>query len=498
MAGNDNTFSRNRFSLTRRQLLTSAGGLAAGGAVAAALAACTPLASPKNTAWTPPASPMRFPKGYVWGAATSAYQVEGAWNVDGRGPSIWDTFSRAGGGHIVDGSTGDVAADHYHRWKGDLDLMKELGLGGYRFSISWTRIQPTGSGAVNQKGLDFYKGIIDGLAERDIRPAITLFHWDLPQPLQDAGGWPLRDTANRFADYADIVFGVFGDVDADWFTLNEPKTLAFNGYWYGSHAPGIMDPNQAAAAVHHQLLAHGLTVQAWGAHGVKGRIGPVLNLTPVTATDPAAAEQTKNVDAVQNRLFLDPVLKGSYPTDAIGSANGQLPADPDQFEALVKDGDLSTISSPIGVLGVNYYGVSGVDLNGTMVKIHKTSTADWEQIWAPGLYQLLTRITKDYKRVPLLLTENGIPDDMLQNGLNDSARISYLRSHFQQAARAIGDGVPLEGHYVWALLDNFEWAEGYTQRWGLVHVDFGTQKRTPKKSFDWYTKVIAANAVSPV
>jgi beta-glucosidase len=478
-------------------LFGATGALAIGGIAAATLAGCAEASPAKKAGWTPPDTPMTFPKGYVWGAATSAYQIEGAWNVDGKGPSIWDTFTHAGLGHIADGSTGDVAADHYHRWESDLDLLKNLGVTGYRFSISWPRIQPTGSGSANQKGLDFYKRLIDGVVERGIRPAVTLFHWDLPQALQDAGGWPSRDTAERFADYADIVFGAFADVDADWYTLNEPKTLAFNGYWYGSHAPGVMDPNAGAAAVHHQLLAHGLTVQSFGAHGVKGRVGPVLNLTPVSATDPAAKEQTQNVDAVQNRLFLDPVLKGSYPTDAIGSANGQLPADPDRFAALVKDGDLKTISSPIGVLGVNYYGVSGVDLNGAMVQIHKTSTADWQQIWAPGLYDLLTRIKRDYTKVPIVITENGIPDDLMQKGDDDRTRIDYLRSHFQQAARAIQAGVPLEGHYVWSFMDNFEWAEGYTQRWGMVNVNFDTLKRTPKKSFRWYKKVIAKNAVAP-
>lgn len=484
-------------SFTRRQLFGAAGAVAIGGVAAVSLAGCSPASPAKTAAWRPPATPMRFPKGYVWGAATSAYQIEGAWNVDGRGPSIWDTFSQAGLGHIADGSTGDVAADHYHLWQTDFDLLKTLGVGGYRFSLSWPRIQPTGSGPVNQRGIDFYRRLLDGLVERGIRPGVTLFHWDLPQPLQDAGGWPTRDTASRFADYADIVFGAFGDVDADWLTLNEPKTLAFNGYWYGNHAPGITDPDQAAAAVHHQLLAHGLTVQSFASQGAKGRVGPVLNLTPVTPTDPAAVQQTKNVDARENRFFLDPILKGSYPTNAIGTENGQLPADPDRFAALVKDGDLQTISSPVGVLGVNYYGVSGVDLNGDEVTIHPTSTADWEQVWAPGLYTLLTRITHDYKKVPILITENGIPDDRMQNGLNDSQRIEYLRSHFQQAARAIEAGVALEGHYVWALLDNFEWAEGYTQRWGLTHVDFDTLKRTPKKSFTWYRDVIAKNAVAP-
>ncbi|HVX09055.1 GH1 family beta-glucosidase [Humibacter sp.] len=487
----------NAESFSRRGFIGMAGAVAAGGLLTSTLAGCTPTPQHAKATWTPPASPMRFPKGYVWGAATSAYQIEGAWNEDGRGPSIWDTFCHERGDAIADHSSGDVAADHYHRWRTDLDLLASLGVGGYRFSMAWPRIQPTGSGASNQKGLDFYKGLIDGLLERGIRPAITLYHWDLPQPLQDAGGWPIRDTANRFADYVDIVFGAFSDVDADWFTLNEPKTQAYNGYWYGTDAPGLMEPDKAAATVHHQLLAHGLTVQAFHSHGVKGRIGPVLNLTPVKPTDAAAKEQAKNVDAVQNRLFLDPILKGSYPTDAIGTANGQLPADPGGFAALIHDGDLKTISSPIGVLGVNYYGVAGVDLNGQMVQIHPTSTANWEQIWAPGLYELLTRIKQDYKKTPIVITENGMPDDVLQHGVDDPKRIDYLRSHFQQAARAIQAGVPLEGHYVWALIDNFEWSQGYTQRWGLAQVDYLTQKRTPKKSFGWYRSVIKANAVAP-
>ncbi|GAB3386545.1 GH1 family beta-glucosidase [Humibacter soli] len=464
------------------------------------LAGCTTgdqTPSPTSSAWKPPATPLRFPKGYLWGVATAAYQVEGAWNVDGRGPSIWDTYTHAASNPIPGAATGDVAADYYHRWRSDLELVSRLGVGAYRFSIAWPRIQPTGSGAVNQKGLDFYKGVIDALAERGIRPAITMYHWDLPQPLQDAGGWPSRDVASRFADYAGIFFDAFKDVEADWLTINEPKTTAFNGYWNGTNAPGVMDPNQAAAAVHHQLLGHGLAVQAWKASGAKGRIGPVLNLTPLTPSGDGAEVPTKNMDAVQNRLFLDPVLKGSYPTDAIGTANGQLPADPDTFHALIHDGDLKTISSPIGVLGVNYYGVAGVDLNGQWVTIHPTSKAPWQQIWAPGLYDILTRVANDYPKVPILLTENGIPDSADQQGLDDVQRVDYLRSHMQQAARAIEAGVPLEGQFVWALLDDFEWESGYTLQFGLTRVDFHTLERTPKKSFDWYAKTVKANAVSP-
>ncbi|MHA7985674.1 GH1 family beta-glucosidase [Rathayibacter sp. CAU 1779] len=486
-----------RRGLTRRGLFGAAGSAAVGGITAAALAGCTPAPHAAATTWTPPATPMKFPRGYLWGAATAAYQVEGAWNEDGRGASIWDTFTHADLGYIADRSTGDVAADYYHRWRSDLDLLSTLGVGAYRFSIAWPRIQPIGSGAINQKGIDFYKGIIDELVQRDIRPAITMYHWDLPQPLQDAGGWPARDVAYRFADYAGILFDAFGDVEADWLTINEPKTTAFNGYWNGTNAPGIMDPNAAVAAVHHQLLGHGLAAQSFAAHGAKGRIGPVINLTPLTPVDASAVKATKNLDAATTRLFLDPVLKGTYPTDAIGTENGQIPADPDRFEALVQDGDLAITSSPIGVLGVNYYGVSGVDLNGQYVGIHKRSAADWQQVWAPGLYEILMRLKKEYKRVPILLTENGTPDDLIQKGLDDVERIDFLRSHLQEAARAIEAGVPVEGQFVWALLDDFEWESGYTLKFGLTHVDFDTLKRTPKKSFHWYSKVIAANAVAP-
>ena len=485
-------------AFTRRQFLTTAGALAIGGVAVGTLAGCAPQSAvpPTSADWTPPpTAPLVFPKHYTWGTATSAYQIEGAWNVDGRGVSIWDTYTHAG---LVKGdANGDRAADSYHRWKDDLDLLSKLGVGAYRFSIAWPRIQPAGSGAVNQKGLDYYKGIVDELQQRGIRPAITLYHWDLPQPLQDAGGWPARDTAYRFADYAGIVFDAFKDVDADWFTINEPKTTAQNGYLYGTNAPGIMDPNASVAATHFQLLAHGLGVQAFRAHGGKGRIGPVLNLTPLTPMDPSVVEQTKNVDAVQNRMYLDPVLKGTYPSDAIGSANGQLPADPAQFQALVKDGDLQIISSPIDMLGVNYYGVAGVDISGQMVQIHERSKATWQQVWAPGLYEILMRIKKDYTKVPILLTENGTPDAADQKGLDDQWRIDYLRSHFQQAWRAIQAGVPLEGHYVWALIDDFEWDDAYDLKFGLAHVDFDTFARTPKKGFEWFQKVIASNAVDP-
>jgi beta-glucosidase len=467
------------------------------GLTAAALTACTPLGSTSSlpsATWVPPLDPMPFPAGYTWGAATSAFQVEGSTTADGRGLSIWDTFC-AEPGRVRGGATGDPAADHYRRWESDLDLMAELGIGAYRFSVAWPRIQPTGSGSVNQRGLDFYRRLVDSLVARDITPGITLFHWDLPQTLQDAGGWPARDTAHRFADYARIMFDSLGDVPADWFTLNEPKTHAYVGHWYGAHAPGLTDPDAAAAAVHHQLLAHGLAVEQFRDSAALGRIGIALNLVPVYPASEEFVDSARRIDAVENRLFLDPVLLGSYPKDAIGRLGGMLPADPERFSALVLDGDLATISTPADLLAVQYYGVTGAGFDGAQVSIYPTSNASWQQVHAEGLYDLLVRIANDYPAIPIVITENGIPDESAELTTSDDYRVSYLRDHFVQASRAIADGVPLEAHYVWSLLDNFEWAEGYEQRWGIVAVDFETQSRSPKDSFGFYQGVIAANAV---
>lgn len=472
-----------------------------GSAVAAALAACTATpaptagATPTPSPWAPPAEPMPFPAGYLWGTATSAYQVEGATTVDGRRPSVWDTFA-ATRSTIKGGATGDPAADQYRRYEADADLMADLGVGAYRFSVSWSRIIPTGSGTVNQAGVDHYRAVVDALVARGIRPAITLFHWDLPQALQDTGGWTNRDTTARFAEYARVLFDALGDVEADWFTINEPKTHAFVGHWYGVHAPGLTDPDAAAAAVHHQLLAHGLAVQQFRASGAKGRIGIALNLLPAYPTDPDATGGADRVDASENRLFLDPVLLGSYPTDAIGPYPGSLPADATAFEALQLPGDLDVISEPCDLLAIQYYGVTGVDPNGNTVTIEPTSAASWQQIRAEGLYDVLTRLRDEYPPIPILITENGMPDPLPAVTVDDPYRIDYLRTHFQQAARAIDDGVPLIGHFVWSLLDNFEWAEGYAQRWGIVAVDFATQERLPKASAGFFSDVIAANAVA--
>ena len=477
--------------VTRRSLL---GFGALGGLAAVGLAGCTPAGPIQSGPWTPPADPMRFPHGFTWGAATSAYQVEGSTKVDGRGVSIWDTFA-AQRGTIADGSTGDPAADHYRLWEHDLDLMASLGLTSYRFSIAWPRIVPKGTGATNPKGVAFYRGLIEGLLARGIKPAITMYHWDLPQPLQDVGGWANRETAFHFADYADILFREFGDIDADWFTINEPKTTAYVGYADGSQAPGLQNGNDAGAAVHHQLLAHGLAVQRFRASGAKGRIGIALNLLPVYPINAAAKQAAIYSDGAENRLFLDPILLGKYPTDAIGGLPGQIGLGSTAFFSNVFPGDLAIISTRSDILAVQYYGVTGMDATGYQAVIHPISDATWQQIYPAGLYALLTRIKRDYPRIPLIITENGMPDPTSRLTTDDPYRVTFLRDHFIQASRAIAAGVPLEGYYVWSLLDNFEWAEGYTQRWGIVAVDFETQERHPKKSAAFLSSVIRANAV---
>lgn len=486
--------------LNRRTVLQLGGGAAAAGLLAACTSGGPVTSTPTPTAptgWQPPAEPMAFPEGFVWGAATSAFQVEGSTTADGRGPSIWDTFA-ATPGRIHDGSTGDPAADHYRLWESDLDLVADLGLGAYRFSVAWPRIQPTGSGDVNQPGLDFYRRLVDGLLARGIHPAITLYHWDLPQALQDAGGWAVRETADRFGEYAAIMFDALRDVDATWLTINEPKTTAYVGHRWGVHAPGITDVDQAAAAIHHQLLGHGKAVEAFRASGAAGGIGIALNLLPVYPTSRESDPAAVRTDAVENRMFLDPVLRGRYPTDAIGHLAGQLPADAAAFADLVQDGDLEVISAPLDVLAVQYYGVTGVDELGHQTEIFPTSAAVWQQIHPEGLYDLLIDLLIDYPDAPpLLITENGIPDRTPEGTTDDVERLEFLRAHLQQAARAIADGVDLVGYYAWSLLDNFEWAEGMSQRWGLVHVDFETQERTPKASMEWYSTVVRANEVAP-
>ncbi|MBF9131629.1 beta-glucosidase [Plantactinospora sp. S1510] len=437
---------------------------------------------------------LRFPDNFGWGAATSAYQIEGAAKDDGRGESVWDTFSHTPG-RVRGGDTGDIAADHYHRYVEDLDLMKDLGLGSYRFSISWPRIQADGTGAPNQRGLDFYRRLVDGLNERGIAPMATLFHWDLPQSLQDIGGWESRDVAYRFADYAEAVFEALGDRVPVWLTINEPKTVVQNGYLQGHHAPGLQDPGAAYLVAHHLQLAHGLAVRALRATDSTSRIGPALNLHPCYPADdaPGVTEATRLYDGYENRLYLDSIFKGAYPADVLDDLGPD-----DRMVRGIRDGDLKIISSPVDLLAVQYYTPLYISAAGETVRKWPTSEASWQQIFPDGMYDILTRVTRDYGTVPLTITENGLPTpDVLDadGTVADPARIAFLRDHLAALHRSIADGVPVESYHVWSLMDNFEWNEGYEQRWGLIYIDFPTQRRIPKRSADWYRRVIAANTL---
>jgi len=478
-----------RPSLSRRTLLRS--GVAGAFALAAppALAGCTQPAAPSTPAT------VTFPPGFGWGAATSAYQVEGAAATDGRGPSIWDTFARVPG-NVRGGDTGDVACDHYHRYADDVALMADLGLRSYRFSVSWSRVLPAGTGPVNPKGLDFYKRLVDALHKAGIAPMLTLFHWDLPQALQDRGGWLNRDCADWFADYATVVATALGASVPTFLTLNEPKTVVNVGYRFGAHAPGVRNDADAYVAAHHLLLAHGRAVAAVRAAAPKVRIGPALNLAPAYPVDPNdAGDQAaaRLADGYENRLYLDPVLKGSYPADVLDDLGPTAP-----MRRAIRPGDLEVISAPVDLLAIQYYNPVFVETGGTYVTMLPTSDASWQQIHPDGLYDILTRVSRDYGNPLITITENGRPsaDTVSPTGtVDDPARIEFLRDHFRAAHRAIEAGVRLESYHVWSLLDNFEWAEGYHQRWGIVHVDFDTQVRTRKASAEWYRSVIAANAL---
>jgi len=436
-----------------------------------------------------------FRDGFLWGAATSAYQIEGSTVVDGRGPSIWDVFSRVPGA-IVGGETADVAADHYARVSDDLDLMASLGLTAYRFSVAWPRVQPSGRGRPNAAGLGFYDRLVDGLLARGIAPFATLYHWDLPQALQDAGGWPLRDTAERFGEYAEAVGDRLGDRVAGWLTLNEPSCSAWLGYATGEHAPGERDLDRAAAAAHHLLLGHARAVEALRTTGSRA-IGIALNLYPVRpADDDDDLEAARRLDAVVNRCFLDPILRGSYPDDL------DLPV----LDAVVRDGDLTAIKAELDLLGVNYYfprtatahggtpiGYPGLDGVGEREPTGPTTAMGWP-VDPEGLTETLLRLTHEYDAPPLYVTENGVAfDDEAGEGgaVEDRDRIAFLEAHLHAAASAVEAGADLRGWFVWSLLDNFEWAFGSTKRFGIVRVDPETAARTPKASARWYCEVIA-------
>jgi beta-glucosidase len=456
-----------------------------------------------------------FPAGFLWGTSTAAYQIEGAVDEGGRGPSIWDTFSHTPG-KTVGGETGDVACDHYHRYAEDVRLMAQLGTGAYRFSVSWSRLQPAGRGPLNPEGVAFYDRLLDELAAAGITPWVTLYHWDLPQPLEDAGGWPVRDTAHRFADYAAAVHQHFADRVGDWLTLNEPWCSAFLGYYNGVHAPGRTDLDASLRAMHHLLLGHGLATDAMRSAKPQGRYGISLNLYPVDPLTDSFADldAARRVDGVCNRLFTDPVLGGGhYPDDVVADLGEAWPGE------MIHDGDAELLATPIDMLGINYYtrhvvfgdddlqsttafahGWVGCEGIGSARRGYPVTTMDWE-IDPVGLYDDLTRLRGGYPNLPTVyITENGAAfDDVVEpdGRVRDAARVDYLREHFVQARRAIDEGVPLAGYFVWSLLDNFEWSFGTTRRFGVVHVDFGTQRRTIKDSGRFLAQVASSNAVPP-
>ncbi len=455
---------------------------------------------------------MNFPEGFLWGTATAAYQVEGAVDEDGRGKSIWDTFSHTPG-KIYRDDTGDIACDQYHRLEEDLDLMAELGIQAYRFSVAWPRIQPQGSGEPNQKGLDFYRRLVEGLRERDIEPMLTLYHWDLPQALEDQGGWTSRDTSERFAEYSGIVYEKLSDIVRFWITLNEPWVSAWMGHGYGAHAPGYADPAKALSATHHLLLGHGLALQnmrSTAGSGDDNQLGITLVLQPARpARDREADEEAvRRVDRQANRLYLDPLFHGEYPEDLLShyrERGVELPP--------VQDGDMEVIFDDLDFLGVNYYFRHAVrdapdetpsevpfsDLNTRVVIPHDAErTAMGWTVEPEGLTEILVRVKEEYADLPIYITENGraVHDYADPEGnINDEERVSYLDRHFRAAHEAIEQGVNLAGYFVWSLLDNFEWAEGYSKRFGIVHVDYPTQRRTPKTSALWYADVIGRNGL---
>jgi len=446
-----------------------------------------------------------LPEGFLLGAATAAYQIEGAAREDGRGPSIWDTFSHEPG-RTFGGHTGDVAADHYHRLEEDLDLIASLHLDAYRFSIAWPRIVPAGVGAVNARGLDFYERLVDGLLARGVEPVATLYHWDLPQALQETGGWGSRATATAFADYAAVVGQRLGDRVHTWTTLNEPFCSAYVGHAEGRHAPGIVDEETALRAVHHLNLAHGLGVSAL--RGVvsrpDARFSVTHNLASLVPVDPGSAEDldaVRQIEALQNRAFTEPQLRGVLPADLLADTAGITDW------GFVRDGDLEAIHQPIDVLGINYY-TTGVVARGPEVSskgtvypgatrvVHPPQPGPLTEMgWhlAPeGLYELLRWAHERYPEVGLAITENGaaFADTVVVEGgvkrVHDDARVDYLRTHLDQALRAVEDGIPLTAYFAWSLMDNFEWAEGYAKRFGLVHVDYETQERVVKDSGLWW------------
>jgi beta-glucosidase len=442
---------------------------------------------------------LTFPPDFVWGAATAAYQIEGAWNEDGKGESIWDRFVRRPGA-IANGDTGDIACDHYHRWHEDVGHIAALGLRSYRFSVAWTRVFPTGGGRPNQRGLDFYRRLVATLNERGIAPSLTLYHWDLPQALEDRGGWASRDTALRFAEYAACVFRSLRNEVAFWTTHNEPFVQTFFGYGNGENAPGRRDPWRMLTVGHHLLLSHGLAAEAFRAEAPGGQLGIVLMIWPhhPASQRPRDVAANRIAEGAMNRLFLEPLFRGRYPEDLLHhfGRRGIRPA--------VQPGDIAIIARPIDFLGVNTYSrlinqANWRDLLSGARQLPSPGPATamgWE-IYPDCIVEAL-QIARSYTNLPLYITENGAAfDDRLTAAgqVDDAERIAYLRAHLVAAHRAIAAGIDLRGYYLWTLLDNFEWAKGYAKRFGLIYTDYPTQRRIWKRSAHWYRDVIARNGL---
>lgn len=433
-----------------------------------------------------------FPHDFLWGAATAAYQIEGAWDEDGKGESIWDRFSHTPG-KVTNGDTGDVACDHYHRYEADIALMRQIGLKAYRFSTAWARVLPLGRGQVNPRGLDFYDRLVDALCAANIEPFLTLYHWDLPQALHEQGGWTRRDVASAFADYAALMVKRLGDRVQYWTTFNEPSVVMFDGYLVGEHAPGIQDAKMAYQVGHHLMLAHGLALQAMRGVAPHLKYGIVLNQwghEPASdAPDDIAAAQAAWDE--KEPLFLDVIFKAHYPPQLYGMLGGRLPE--------IKDGDMALVAQKLDYLGLNFYSRNVYRASGPVEPVLGAEYTEmgWE-VCAPALRRLLNKINRSYKLPPVYITENGAAfrDEVASDGkVHDHRRLDYLRQHFIQTRLAMQDGVDVRGYFVWSLLDNFEWAHGYSKRFGLVRVNYKTQERTIKESGDWYKEVIRTNQI---
>lgn len=447
-------------------------------------------------------SVYKFPEDFIWGAAAASYQIEGAYNEDGKGESIWDRFTDQEG-NILNGDTGDVACDHYHKYKNDVQLIKNIGLDSYRFSISWPRIFPKGTGKINQKGLDFYKGLINELLKNGIKPLPTLYHWDLPQVLQDRGGWSNRDTAKYFQEYAMRIIDQFEIVIDQWITHNEPWVVSFLGHALGQHAPGEQDYQTALQVLHHLLLSHGMVVKSFKEEEFAGKIGITVNLGDFHPASDSKKDlaATWRQDNFINKIVLDPLFRAKYPQDLFDFFEKNI------GEIEIKADDMSIISYPMDFLGINYYSRNIIKdaeeeniLETKEVKVDDSQYTEmgWE-VYPQGIYNVLERVNNEYSELPLYITENGaaFPDKLTENGkVDDQDRINYLREHIKKAHQAVQDGIPLKGYYVWSIMDNFEWAYGYSKRFGLIFVDYkDNQKRYLKESAKWYKKVIERNGL---